>query len=76
MPNKATVEAKKICTRLVSDTGYQKKLRTRLIAGDLAPAVECMLWYYAVGKPKETLEVDAGATLVQLLAGIDDARSK
>ena len=30
--------------------------KKRLIAGKLAPAVECMLWVYAKGKPKETVE--------------------
>ena len=51
--NKATVEAKAACTALVDDPVYRQRLATRLRAGKLSPAVECMLWYYAKGKPKE-----------------------
>lgn len=56
-PNKATTEAKEVCSRLVDDPAYQKKLRTRLLAGKLAPAVECMLWHYAKHKPTEHIDV-------------------
>ena len=58
-PNKATLEAKAICSALIDDPVYQQKLRDRLHAGELAPAVECMLWYYAKHKPSERMEIDA-----------------
>jgi hypothetical protein len=51
-PDKATVEAKTACSRLVDDPAYIK-LVTRLRAGTIAPAVECMLWHDAKGKPVE-----------------------
>ena len=51
--NKATVEAKAACAALVDDLLYRQRLATRLRAGKLSPAVECMLWYCAKGKPKE-----------------------
>jgi hypothetical protein len=51
--NKATVEAKKVCAELVDDPGYRSRLRERLQAGELSPAVECMLWHYAKGKPRD-----------------------
>ena len=57
IPNKASAEAKAVCTRLVDDPEYQRKLRIRLHRGKLAPAVECMLWYYAKHKPTDTLDV-------------------
>jgi hypothetical protein len=56
VPNKATVEAKEVCAQLVDDPEYRDRLRRRLVLGKLAPAVECMLWHYAKGKPKETID--------------------
>jgi hypothetical protein len=32
-------------------------LRRRAVTGNLSPAVECMLWYYAKGKPVERQEI-------------------
>jgi hypothetical protein len=72
-PNKATAEAKAVCSRLVDDPVYQAKLQQRLRAGKLAPAVECMLWHYAKGKPKEQIEVDGSVdweVLAQRLASV------
>jgi hypothetical protein len=57
IPNKATLEVRAICSELVSDLDYREKFKRRLHAGRLAPAVECMVWAYAFGKPKETLEI-------------------
>lgn len=58
IPNKATVEAKEACAKLVDDPAYRAKLRERLLRGKLAPAVETMLWHYAHGKPKETVSLE------------------
>ena len=58
VPNKATIEAKQVCSELVDNPDYRERLKARLIAGKLPPAVETMLWYYAKGKPKEVLEVE------------------
>ena len=60
--NKATVEAKATCAGLVDDPAYRRSLGKRLRTGKLSPAVECMLWYYAKGKPKE--EVQAAQNMV------------
>ena len=54
--NKATVELKQACAELVDDPEYRRNLATRLRAGELSPAVECMLWHYAKGKPKDEVE--------------------
>ena len=61
--NKATVEAKAACAALVDDPVYRQRLATRLRAGKLSPAVECMLWYYAKGKPKEEVQADQHITI-------------
>ena len=51
--NKATVEARDASAELVDDPEYRRRLGERLRAGELSPAVECMLWHYAKGRPKE-----------------------
>ena len=60
--NKAIVEAREGCAELVDDPEYRRRLGERLRAGELSPAVECMLWHYAKGKPKE--EVQAAQNMV------------
>ena len=59
--NKATVEVKQACAELVDDPGYRRRLGERLRAGELSPAVECMLWHYAKGKPKDESRVHLAA---------------
>ena len=44
---------------LIDDPEYRRNLAERLNARKLAPALECMLWYYAKGKPREIVGVDA-----------------
>ena len=51
--NRATLEAKAACAELVDDPDYRRSLARRLLSGKLSPALECMLWYYAKGKPKD-----------------------
>jgi hypothetical protein len=66
--NNATLEAKAVCTHLVDDPIYRERLKARLVAGKLPPAVETMLWYYAKGKPKDVLEVeDRGQKLIRIV---------
>ena len=67
-PNKATIEAKAACQAIVNDPTYQKNLLARLRAGTAAPGVECMCWYFAHGKPTETLEVSGEVSLIELVA--------
>ncbi len=56
VPNRATVEAKAACSAIIDDPRYRENLATRAREGKLAPAVECLIWHYSKGKPKETLE--------------------
>jgi hypothetical protein len=58
VPNKVTVEVREAASALVDDPVYRKKLRDDLRKRKLAPAVEVLLWHYAKGKPKETIDVD------------------
>jgi hypothetical protein len=56
--NKATQEAKAICSAMVDDPAYLANLKRRLVRGKLAPAVECMIWHYAKAKPADTLRLE------------------
>ncbi len=70
MPNKATREARETAGRLVDDPEYLRRLRQRLLDGELPPAIEVMLWHYAKGKPKDVLEVsgaDSGPMTISWL---------
>ena len=58
IPNKAQREAKILASELVDNPVYRRNLAKRLNAGRLQPAVETMLWYYAKGKPRETVKVE------------------
>ena len=58
-PNKATREIRDAARALVEDPAYRRALAKRLRNGK-APQMEVLLHHYAYGKPKETLDVDAG----------------
>jgi hypothetical protein len=53
---------------MVEDPIYRRKLLADLRARTLRPAVECMLWFYAKGKPKEMIEHSGTLQLEQELA--------
>lgn len=65
-PNKSTIDAETACAHLVDDPVYRARLAKRLRGGRLAPAVECMLWHYAKGKPVERMEVNDTSNLSSL----------
>jgi hypothetical protein len=56
VPNKVTVEVRAAAEALVDDPAYRAKLSRDLRRRKVAPPIEAMLWYYAKGKPKETIE--------------------
>jgi len=58
VPNKASQEAKEVCARMVDNPRYLERLEARLVAGKLPPAIEALIWHYAKGKPKDTLQVE------------------
>lgn len=77
-PNKATVEVREVARRLVEDPEYQDRFKRRLLAGELAPGVEQMLWAYAYGKPKETIELqgNGGGPLQTIMRVIVDPKAE
>ena len=53
-PNKTTREARELARKFATDRTYQKRLLERLRAGK-AGSMEPILWYYAFGKPRDTV---------------------
>jgi hypothetical protein len=62
--------AKLDCLQMIEDPHYRKRLLQDLRARKLRPAVECMLWYYAKGKPKEMVEHSGTLSLQQELSAL------
>lgn len=61
-------ETKLSCLEMIEDPIYRRKLLEDLRARKLRPAVECLLWYYAKGKPKEMVEHSGTLSLAQELS--------
>lgn len=59
-PNKVTVEAKAAAEALVDDPVYRAKLAEDFQARRVHPTIESMIWHYAKGKPKESVELSGG----------------
>ena len=55
-----TAEVRAVCAAILDDPTYRTNLTARARAGALAPAVEAMLWHYAFGKPRDSLNVTIG----------------
>jgi len=55
--NKRTLEAKAFARQLVSDPIYLQNLQTALEERKVEASIEAMIWHYAYGKPKESVEV-------------------
>jgi hypothetical protein len=45
------------CRELLRSPDYRESLKTRLVNGTLAPAVEVLLHHYAFGRPTETVSI-------------------
>ncbi len=55
--NQRTLEAKAFARQLVSSPTYLRKLQADLNERNVEASIEAMVWHYAYGKPKESLEV-------------------
>lgn len=50
-------EAQRFARQLVESQDYKDSIDRRIRSDSLPPAVECMLWHYAFGKPIEQVNV-------------------
>lgn len=57
-PNKVTAEVREVCVGILAGKDYQQSIVARVKAGTLPAAVECLMWHYAYGKPKDTLALE------------------
>jgi hypothetical protein len=64
--NKAPNEVRVWSRLLLESTTYRRALTKRIIAGT-APQIEVLLYHYAYGKPKETVELQASESMAGLL---------
>lgn len=60
--NKATLVGRAFAERLVNDPDYLASVEARAKAGKLQPGIEQMIWYYALGKPRESLELSGSVS--------------
>ena len=67
-----TPEARMTALEMIEDPMYRKRLLRDLRLRNVRPAVECMLWYYAKGKPKEMVEHSGTLSLQQELSALTD----
>jgi hypothetical protein len=67
-PSKTTLEAKAFCSMIVDSEEYQASVHERAMRGELAPAMETMLWHYAKGKPTERIEMVVSQARLEELA--------
>lgn len=51
-------EAQKLARNIVESQDYRDSLTRRIKSDTLPPAVECMLWHYAYGKPIEQVNLN------------------
>jgi hypothetical protein len=62
-----------VAERLLNDQVYRENLLKRLREGS-APQIEVLLYYYAYGKPRERVEVDAPLTLPFVIMFLGERR--
>jgi hypothetical protein len=60
---KVLQEAKAACEAIIDDPAYRENLKARAINGELAPAMEVLLWQYAKGKPREARAIETSPDL-------------
>jgi hypothetical protein len=65
-PNKITTEVREAAAEIVDSPAYRRNLIARAESGTLAPALECLLWYFAKGKPKEVVEHHAVGDIAKM----------
>src|SRR5690348_11807102 len=70
-PNKATAEVKEFARQCLEDPAYQKALKVRLKEGE-APQIEALLYHYAYGKPRETIQHEGNIPPFMMLVHEDD----
>jgi hypothetical protein len=74
--NKKTVELRGLMAALTGDARYQQKLREDFTKRRVHPSTEALVWAYAIGKPKDQIELSAKASMDDRLAADCDLFAK
>lgn len=56
-PNKVTSEVRALAAEIVDDPIYRKKLVRDFRKRKVTPQIECLMWFYAKGRPINRIEV-------------------
>jgi len=62
-PNKISVEVKTLVSQLVNDVAYQHRLRHDFRRRKVHPTIEALIWTYHLGKPRQTIDVNANVDI-------------
>jgi hypothetical protein len=75
-PNKVTAEAHAFARQIVDDPEYRENLFAAARKRKLHPRIEEMLWSYAYGKPKDTIELQLQVLLQREIRLLDEGRAR
>ena len=67
-PNRKTVELRQLMGALAGDVDYQERFSRAFRRRRLHPSTEKRVWEYAIGKPKEQIEMSATLSMDARLA--------
>ena len=70
-PNKISIEVRRLVSELINNAAYQHKLRQDFAKRKVHPAIEALIWTYHLGKPKQTIDLNA---TVDVSARIEEER--
>jgi hypothetical protein len=70
--NRLTKITKLNCLEMIEDPIYRRELLLALRKRKLRPAIEVMIWNYAIGKPKEMVEHSGTLSLQQELSALTE----
>ena len=70
--NRKTVELRMLMGAMAGDIDYQRKLSQDFRKRRLHPSTESRIWEYAIGRPKEQIEMSANVTTNERLAAERD----
>ncbi len=65
-PNKSSGEVRAAASLIVDDEEYRTELLNAARTRTISPAMECLLWYYAKGKPTEHVEHAGGVAVTEI----------
>jgi hypothetical protein len=66
--NRKTLELRELMAALVGNVDYQQKLREAWVKRRIHPTTEALIWAYAIGRPKDQIDMSAQVSMDDGLA--------